>query len=337
MYDPRTGQFLSEDPLGFESGDPNLRRYVGNSPTNYTDPAGLDRIEAGNLQRLTQMEKRELGYTDMTTAPTYRVPVFYIDEAPYGTRWMFEESPPVQIGYYYPEAGYVERRPEDGLPSGMKHGYRVSLSALKESVDNHEWDAWFAEHHNDKMNNSASLQLHIDRGSRDAGFHDRVSEFQGAAEVLAHVDMAFYGIAAGLAQPSHSLAVSKSVVTGRRIFDKNSIWRMGPGDRGFAIEANLGGNLPKGFRTIDRFQNGIATSIKSVDLTTKTYQDTRVLSKTVRGFIDKVAAFKGGRSAANAFSIHDNQIKSRALELAIPPRFNERNAEGGIGCSSAIR
>jgi hypothetical protein len=30
------------DPLGYEAGDANLRRYVGNSPTNATDPSGLE-------------------------------------------------------------------------------------------------------------------------------------------------------------------------------------------------------------------------------------------------------------------------------------------------------
>lgn len=40
MYDPTIGEFLSEDPLGFEGGDTNLRRYVQNSPTNFTDPTG---------------------------------------------------------------------------------------------------------------------------------------------------------------------------------------------------------------------------------------------------------------------------------------------------------
>jgi RHS repeat-associated protein len=39
-YDPETGRWLSEDPIGF-AGDPsNLYRYVGNSPTNGTDPSG---------------------------------------------------------------------------------------------------------------------------------------------------------------------------------------------------------------------------------------------------------------------------------------------------------
>jgi hypothetical protein len=32
---------LSEDPIGFEGGDPNLARYVGNSPTSLIDPTGL--------------------------------------------------------------------------------------------------------------------------------------------------------------------------------------------------------------------------------------------------------------------------------------------------------
>src|SRR5262249_32261507 len=37
-YDPNTGDFLSQDPLGFAAGDPNLYRYIGNGPTNATDP-----------------------------------------------------------------------------------------------------------------------------------------------------------------------------------------------------------------------------------------------------------------------------------------------------------
>ena len=40
-YDPASGRFLSEDPLGFAAGDTNLYRYVGNNPVNATDPTGL--------------------------------------------------------------------------------------------------------------------------------------------------------------------------------------------------------------------------------------------------------------------------------------------------------
>lgn len=43
-YDPYSGRFLSEDPIGFESGDYNLYRYALNNPIIYRDPTGNDAI-----------------------------------------------------------------------------------------------------------------------------------------------------------------------------------------------------------------------------------------------------------------------------------------------------
>jgi RHS repeat-associated protein len=40
-YDAQTGRFISRDPIGFESGDVNYKRYVHNGPTKFTDPIGL--------------------------------------------------------------------------------------------------------------------------------------------------------------------------------------------------------------------------------------------------------------------------------------------------------
>lgn len=39
-YDPSTGRWLSQDPIGFEAGDENLYRYVENDPMGATDPSG---------------------------------------------------------------------------------------------------------------------------------------------------------------------------------------------------------------------------------------------------------------------------------------------------------
>ncbi len=39
-YDPKLGRFLSEDPIGFNSG-PNFFEYVADNPTNLTDPFGM--------------------------------------------------------------------------------------------------------------------------------------------------------------------------------------------------------------------------------------------------------------------------------------------------------
>jgi RHS repeat-associated protein len=41
-YDPKTGRWVTRDPIGFGGGDPNLFRYVVNCPINAADPSGLD-------------------------------------------------------------------------------------------------------------------------------------------------------------------------------------------------------------------------------------------------------------------------------------------------------
>jgi RHS repeat-associated protein len=40
-YDSRVGRWLSEDPIGFDGGDANLTRYVGNTSSMMIDPLGL--------------------------------------------------------------------------------------------------------------------------------------------------------------------------------------------------------------------------------------------------------------------------------------------------------
>ncbi len=40
-YDPRSGTFLTKDPISFAGGDMNLYRYVRNNPANFADPFGL--------------------------------------------------------------------------------------------------------------------------------------------------------------------------------------------------------------------------------------------------------------------------------------------------------
>lgn len=40
FYDAQLGRFISQDPIGFAAGDPNLYRYVGNGVLMATDPSG---------------------------------------------------------------------------------------------------------------------------------------------------------------------------------------------------------------------------------------------------------------------------------------------------------
>ena len=67
MYDPLVGRFLEEDPLGFAAGDPNLHRYVGNSPTNATDPSGMQPPDSKpTLQALKSERATLLRLLDIT-------------------------------------------------------------------------------------------------------------------------------------------------------------------------------------------------------------------------------------------------------------------------------
>ena len=50
-YDPSTGRFIQDDPIGFAAGDLNLQRYVGNNPLSYTGPSGLTAAALGGSGR----------------------------------------------------------------------------------------------------------------------------------------------------------------------------------------------------------------------------------------------------------------------------------------------
>jgi RHS repeat-associated protein len=50
-YDANNGRFISEDPIGFNAGDANLYRYVGNSPINGTDPSGYRGVDLSTIQK----------------------------------------------------------------------------------------------------------------------------------------------------------------------------------------------------------------------------------------------------------------------------------------------
>ena len=72
------------------------------------------------------------------------------------------------------------------------------------------------------------------------------------------------------------------------------------------------------FPTIDKFdkiKNSI-TSIKSMDLTCKTYQNASAITQTLNGYASKVANFTYGELGELKFTA--NSATQRFLELAIP-------------------
>jgi RHS repeat-associated protein len=63
-YNPGTGRFASEDPIGFAAGDPNLNQYAGNNATGAVDPSGLVTEELAGASNVVDATGNPTGSTD---------------------------------------------------------------------------------------------------------------------------------------------------------------------------------------------------------------------------------------------------------------------------------
>ena len=80
----------------------------------------------------------------------------------------------------------------------------------------------------------------------------------------------------------------------------------------------MGGNLPAGFRVIDRFENGVATSIKSIDLNAVTYQNAQTLGTRLNDYVDILAGWTGQTTPYGGVVIQPGQVAARTLQVAVP-------------------
>ena len=94
------------------------------------------------------------------------------------------------------------------------------------------------------------------------------------------------------------------------------VWELGWAARGRQIEAELGANLPANFPVIDSFADGVATSIKSIDLNAAVYQDAGRLSARISTYVNQLAAFDG--DALAGWDIEPEDIQFRTLKIAVP-------------------
>ena len=93
-------------------------------------------------------------------------------------------------------------------------------------------------------------------------------------------------------------------------------WKLGWAARGRYFEEQLGRTLHPSFPTIDKIPDGIATSIKSIDLNAATYQEDARLTYRLNKYVDDVVEFNGANLAND--EVKSSDISGRALALAIP-------------------
>ncbi len=98
--------------------------------------------------------------------------------------------------------------------------------------------------------------------------------------------------------------------------NEQSVWNLENIKRGREIRRLQGANLPFNFPVISKYEDGTASSIKSLNLDETYYQNTANLQNKLKGYIKKLSAFNGGKSGA--VTIDGGQILKKELILVVP-------------------
>lgn len=106
-----------------------------------------------------------------------------------------------------------------------------------------------------------------------------------------------------------------------------SIWNVEGGwlARGLVYEEMLGGNLAKGYPVIDKFANGVATSIKTLDLRTKGYQNGKQVLSTLKAYINKLKDFQGATNGG--VNTTGGRMTEKILEVGVPKGSSKAQVE----------
>lgn len=147
-----------------------------------------------------------------------------------------------------------------------------------------------------------------------------------AAETAVLGGGAATALEAGFWRVAQSCAVSTACRWATGMAGGGSIWNRNPFERGRAIETQLGRSpqLAGNFPVIDRFNNGTATSIKSIDLTAQTYQNIPNLTNRIQSYGNTLAGWQGtGANGWDGVVIRNADILQRELQLAIPPNATQ--------------
>jgi RHS repeat-associated protein len=280
FYSPVLGRFLQPDPMGYQDSF-NLYEAFNNNPLNYVDPYG--------------MSSKKHGINPNVTMSAYS-----------------------RLMKYYRSRGMSNGEASDqALKDLVDYGYIEDKSELKLGIAVTAGTGFF-------YNSMHYVTLPLFELSPAGIFKDAVSlpfgkdlvygtklKWWNYAMVGVPILYETFKIGIGLGLADEFLDIGDYV--SKR---GSSIWGLGPGPRGEAIEKMLGQNLPKNYPTIDRFDNGVVTSIKSMDLTLKSPMNPKYLLRTAKKYIDQVKNFKGARWARAEISA--NEISRRGLNLAIP-------------------
>jgi filamentous hemagglutinin len=110
--------------------------------------------------------------------------------------------------------------------------------------------------------------------------------------------------------------------------ESGMLWGQGIGKQGKPFEAFVQGKLPEGtkdlnaikgnFKVFDHYhpETGIATSTKTLDTASKTYQNPANINRQLNKYVDDMVKFPG--DGKGDFVITNSDISSKQMQLGIP-------------------
>ena len=114
--------------------------------------------------------------------------------------------------------------------------------------------------------------------------------------------------------------------------EKEDVWSLGNLERGRKIQKMYGRNLPDNFKTITKFENGMATLVSSINLNADTYKNKpRIVLTEVKKAIKDLRDFEKDRKTKDEngrtveYYVEAKDIKFRRVIIVIPR--GSRNAD----------
>lgn len=215
-----------------------------------------------------------------------------------------------------------------------RYAYGQNDPVNKSDPNGHMIGDWFSDPDDRDATNSANADVadKMAKKARDEGdaagtaaewdemarrSRERVGKTTG--ELVLMDVLSIFGSATAISGASAITSIPKAASVAAPRSVAASVWSVGAGPRGRIVEQAFGANLHPNFPIIDKFTGGVATSIKSININARTYQNTTILARQLRGYVDRVAGFATHKGVTYGLrTINPAEVTGRAVHVAIP-------------------
>lgn len=125
----------------------------------------------------------------------------------------------------------------------------------------------------------------------------------------------FYGVYDGIICDTSDIEIN----------EEDNPWALSNFQRGSYFNELYGSNLPKTFPVIDYYEDGLARSIVSMDLTKESFSSSKYIEKNITTKLDAISSFKGADViiSGEKYTISEDEILSKELLIVIPENSPE--------------